>query len=226
MIELDLDAEDWRCAGFWRVTDDDWRVFSAADRLEALIASAPPKRRVRRPSLESQLRQLWKAARAAGVPIAVTIEGDTVTATPAREKSPRQLAKIEPLASRRQTRRSAARCSKPGPSPSRKLCSEMPKPKKYWGVEANRNRHGRPRWYFRRPDKKAAPRIRLPDSYGSLEFEAAWRAAMAGQPCRSVRAAAKRAGPRAGRSRWLWREEAERCPDESPRDNPLGELGQ
>jgi hypothetical protein len=58
----------------------------------------------------------------------------------------------------------------------------MPKPKKYWGVEKNPNRHGRLRWYFRRPDKKGAPRIRLPDSYGSLEFEAAWRAAMSGQP--------------------------------------------
>jgi hypothetical protein len=56
----------------------------------------------------------------------------------------------------------------------------MPKPKKYWGVEPNRNRHGRPRWYFR-PDKKV-PRIRLPDTYGSAEFKAAWRAAMAGQP--------------------------------------------
>jgi integrase len=58
----------------------------------------------------------------------------------------------------------------------------MPKPKKYWGIEANRNRHGRLRWYFRRPDKKGAPRVRLPDTYGSLEFEAAWRACMAGQP--------------------------------------------
>ena len=58
----------------------------------------------------------------------------------------------------------------------------MPKPKKYWGVEKNPNRHGRLRWYFRRPDKKGAPRIRLPDRYGSPEFEAAWRACMAGQP--------------------------------------------
>ena len=57
----------------------------------------------------------------------------------------------------------------------------MPKPKKYWGVEKNPNRHGRLRWYFRRPDRKGAPRIRLPDSYGSPEFEAAWRAAMSGQ---------------------------------------------
>jgi integrase len=58
----------------------------------------------------------------------------------------------------------------------------MPKPKKYWGVEKNPNRHGRPRWYFRRPDMKAAPRIRLPDSYGTVEFEQAWCAARAGQP--------------------------------------------
>jgi integrase len=58
----------------------------------------------------------------------------------------------------------------------------MPKPKKYWGVESNVNRHGRRRWYFRRPDAKTAPRIRLPDTYGSAEFEACWRAALARQP--------------------------------------------
>jgi hypothetical protein len=34
------------------------------------------------------------------------------------------------------------------------------------------------RWYFR-PNKKVK-RIRLPDSYGSPEFEAAWRACVAG----------------------------------------------
>ena len=58
MIELDLTREDLDCLGWRRVGDDDWRVFSAADRAEALAASAP-MRRVRRPSLESQLRQLW-----------------------------------------------------------------------------------------------------------------------------------------------------------------------
>ncbi|HEY1863551.1 MAG TPA: tyrosine-type recombinase/integrase [Roseiarcus sp.] len=57
----------------------------------------------------------------------------------------------------------------------------MPKPK-YWGVELNRNRHGRPRWFFRRERGKGKLRIRLPDTYGSAEFEAAWRAAVAGQP--------------------------------------------
>ena len=57
----------------------------------------------------------------------------------------------------------------------------MPKSKKYFGVEKNVNRHGRPRWYYR-PDKET-PRIRLPDLYGSpAAFEAAWRAAVAGQP--------------------------------------------
>ena len=50
----------------------------------------------------------------------------------------------------------------------------MPKPKKYWGVEKNPNRHGRLRWYFRPPDNKGKTRTRLPDSYGSAEFEAAW----------------------------------------------------
>jgi hypothetical protein len=57
----------------------------------------------------------------------------------------------------------------------------MPKPK-YWGVELNRNRHGRPRWFFRPERGKGMLRIRLPDAYGSPEFEAAWRAAVAGQP--------------------------------------------
>jgi integrase len=55
----------------------------------------------------------------------------------------------------------------------------MPKPK-YWGVELNRNRHGRPRWYFRA--ERDEPRVRLPNDYGSPTFEAAWRAAVAGQP--------------------------------------------
>ena len=58
----------------------------------------------------------------------------------------------------------------------------MSKRKKFWGTEVNRSRHGRARYYFRRPDLKTAPRIRLPDAYGSPEFEAAWRAALAGQP--------------------------------------------
>jgi integrase len=57
----------------------------------------------------------------------------------------------------------------------------MPK-RKYWGVEKNPNRHGRLRWYFRRPGDKKTPRIRLPDAYGSAEFERAWRACMAGAP--------------------------------------------
>jgi integrase len=55
----------------------------------------------------------------------------------------------------------------------------MPKPR-YWAVEFKPNRSGRPRWYFR-PDKKLK-RIRLPDGYGSPEFDAAYRAAFAGQP--------------------------------------------
>jgi integrase len=57
----------------------------------------------------------------------------------------------------------------------------MPKPK-YWGVEKNPNRHGRLRWYFRRPGDKTTPRIRLPDTYGSSEFEAAWHAATSERP--------------------------------------------
>jgi len=80
----------------------------------------------------------------------------------------------------------------------------MPKPKKYWGVEANRNRHGRNRWYFRRPDRKGAPRVRLPDSYGSAEFQAAWRAAMAGQPLPSAPGPGFAQARRASRGKLGW----------------------
>jgi hypothetical protein len=59
----------------------------AAGRAEAFAAS-PPKRRIRRPRLESTVRQVLKAAQAAGVTVAVTIEGDTVTASPARAIAP------------------------------------------------------------------------------------------------------------------------------------------
>jgi hypothetical protein len=55
----------------------------------------------------------------------------------------------------------------------------MPKPR-YWGVRADRNYHGRLRWYFR-PERNGK-RIRLPDDYGSDFFEQCWRAAVTGQP--------------------------------------------
>ena len=55
----------------WRLANDDWDAGRQRERREELLAElaawAPPKRRERRPSLESQLKQLWKAARAAGV---------------------------------------------------------------------------------------------------------------------------------------------------------------
>jgi UvrD/REP helicase N-terminal domain len=41
-------------------------------------------RRPRPPSLTTRLQQIWKAARAVGVEVAVTIEGDKLTATPVR----------------------------------------------------------------------------------------------------------------------------------------------
>jgi integrase len=50
------------------------------------------------------------------------------------------------------------------------------------GRRKDRNRHGRLRWYFRRPRDKTTPRVRLPDSYGSAEFVEAWQACMAGNP--------------------------------------------
>jgi hypothetical protein len=50
--------------------------------LEPALAPPAPKRRVRKPSLASQAKQLWKGARAAGISVAMTIEGDKLTATP------------------------------------------------------------------------------------------------------------------------------------------------
>lgn len=60
------------------------------------------------------------------------------------------------------------------PIEAKRLSPELTnRDRRYRGVEANPNRHGRPRWYFRR---NKATRIRLPDTYGSPLFEAAWRA--------------------------------------------------
>jgi hypothetical protein len=56
--------------------------------MKALAANARPPRRTRKPSLESQVRQLLKAGLAVGVQIAVTVEGDKVTATPTRGMAP------------------------------------------------------------------------------------------------------------------------------------------
>ena len=78
----------------------------------------------------------------------------------------------------------------------------MPK-KKYWGIERNSNRHGRTRWYFRPPDNKTAARIRLPDTYGSLEFEASWRAAVAGEPLPAPQSL-PRQGRRSSRGKLGW----------------------
>jgi Phage integrase family len=76
----------------------------------------------------------------------------------------------------------------------------MPKPR-YWGVEPNRNRHGRLRWYFRADRTK--PRIRLPDEYGSPAFELAYRAAVAGDPMPTSQSL-PRHGRRASRGSLGW----------------------
>jgi integrase len=76
----------------------------------------------------------------------------------------------------------------------------MPKPR-YWGVEPNRNRHGRLRWYFRADRTK--PRIRLPDDYGSQAFELAYRAAVAGDPMPASQSL-PRQGRRASRGSLGW----------------------
>ena len=77
----------------------------------------------------------------------------------------------------------------------------MPKPKKYWGVEKNLSRHRRVRWYFR--PERDEPRIRLPDDFGGAEFEAAWRAAVAGQPL-PASPSLPRQGRRASRGSLGW----------------------
>jgi hypothetical protein len=40
---------------------------------------------VRRPSVARQAAQLWRAARTVGLDVAVTVEGDKITATPLTE---------------------------------------------------------------------------------------------------------------------------------------------
>jgi hypothetical protein len=80
------DSGDLVGAGLgWRRADDDWPPNEHRNNL-TWLAPSPPKRRERRPTLESQLRQLFRAACAAGVPITVTIEGAgaKLTATPAQ----------------------------------------------------------------------------------------------------------------------------------------------
>jgi predicted TIM-barrel fold metal-dependent hydrolase len=93
-----LDAEDMHCANLHRAGVDEWsfrsierEISPAGERhaayIAALTAAEPRRRRTRKPSLESQVRQLWKASKAAGVPISLTIEGGVVTASPTRGTS-------------------------------------------------------------------------------------------------------------------------------------------
>jgi hypothetical protein len=83
----DLDAESLDCLGLHRadaydVEERRARAERHAAYIDAMAPAPEPRRRVRKPSLESQVRQVMKAAKAAGVSIALTVEGDTVTATP------------------------------------------------------------------------------------------------------------------------------------------------
>ena len=129
------------------------------------------------------------AAKAAGFQVkGATIAGLTCSLARGRQRGPRK-------------NRRASPCSEPGPIQSGKwCCKEMPKPK-YWGVEPNRNRHGRLRWYFR-PDR-TKPRIRLSDNFGSPEFELAYRAAVAGDPLPASQSL-PRQGRRASRGSLGW----------------------
>ena len=78
----------------------------------------------------------------------------------------------------------------------------MPK-RKYWGVERNVNRHGRHRWFFRPERGKGKLRIRLPGTYGSPEFDAAWRAAATGPPLPAPQSLSRQ-GRRASRGKLGW----------------------
>lgn len=72
----------------------------------------------------------------------------------------------------------------------------MPKPRLPY-LRREKSRHGRVKWFFRMGD---GPRIRLPDSYGSDEFKAAYQAALTGAPAKQ--------GPRSRHSQntlgWLF----------------------
>jgi hypothetical protein len=59
----------------------------AFDLRDGTAPKSPKQPRVRRPSLEIRARQLWKAAQAVDLQIAVTVEGDKVTATPTRSSA-------------------------------------------------------------------------------------------------------------------------------------------
>jgi hypothetical protein len=55
MIEIYLTGEDLDCLGWHRADDDEWSERAEA-MMNALIASAPKQHRVRRPSLETELK--------------------------------------------------------------------------------------------------------------------------------------------------------------------------
>jgi integrase len=71
----------------------------------------------------------------------------------------------------------------------------MPRPRKPF-VQMQVTRHGKKVWYFRR---ERGERIRLPDLYGSPEFEAAYLAALAGAPV----AVANKRQASGGSIKWL-----------------------
>jgi hypothetical protein len=95
VIELDLDRETLDSLGM-RIADDEWdwrRLPEMSDHAKAGTDWAGPlrqgnaqavtrRRRLRQLTLASQLLQIWKAARAAGVHVAVTAEAGKLTATP------------------------------------------------------------------------------------------------------------------------------------------------
>lgn len=70
--------------------------------------------------------------------------------------------------------------------------------RKFKYVVSDLDRHGNVRWYFRRPGQK---KIRLPKHFNSVEFLAAYQAALAGEPAKQGRKAYVRASR--GTLRWL-----------------------
>jgi hypothetical protein len=92
----DLTAEDLDSVGYRRVGDS-WSSIGrsidreiAAEKSTLVFKADPParQRRARKPSLESQVRSLGRASKAAGVAISLTIERGVVTASPSRGQVP------------------------------------------------------------------------------------------------------------------------------------------
>lgn len=76
------------------------------------------------------------------------------------------------------------------------MIHDMPRPRPPY-LHRYKTRHGKFYWYVRRP---GAARVRLRAEFGTDDFTAEYKAAIAGQPAQ----ARKRAGAQSGSLAWLW----------------------